>query len=108
MLEFEVPVSEFFAVFGVNATFQRTDLTEIPTIVVIDDNFDRENKAYNSLSRTMISNSGNSKFGITLMKSDINPSPTRGDQIIVNTTTYAIESIEKEDIETFYVLARKV
>ncbi len=104
MLEFEVPVSEFFAVFGVNATYQKTDLSEIPIIAIFDFNYDRDQQ---SLGTTRImSSAGKRKLGITVQKSEIS-SPRKDEKITVSDKTYIVEMIHAEDDISYYLIARE-
>ena len=104
MLEFEAPIADFFSIMGINAIFQRADNSEIPTIVIFDDNYVRDLKEFGK--GTSISKTGSNVNGILLMKSDIS-NPKQYEKIIINTTAYLIERIEHQDEQTIYVIARK-
>ena len=106
MLEFEAPIADYFSLMGINATFQRADNSEIPTIVIFDDNYVRDLKEFGKVTSSSISKTGSNVNGILLMKADVS-NPKQYEKIIINTTVYVIERIEHQDNQTIYVIARK-
>ena len=104
LAETDVDKVAFFSIFGVNATYQKTDLSEIPIIAIFDFNYDRDQQSLGT-SR-IISSAGKRKLGITVQKSEIS-SPRKDEKITVSDKTYIVEMIHAEDDISYYLIARE-